>query len=318
MGPTAEELCGTNAVQTIACGATAVGVTAALAGIMAALVQKELAAVTYSMFQVFGLRRKARVWGVIYDTVTKRPVPLAKVELYGEAGRLLETRFADNDGRYGFLTSPKSMGKGELNVSIRPVKPGYVFPSTRVAGDVDYLVYDRLYKGGTLTLREGGLVNYNIPMDPVSARRVSLSGFGKSLIGTVGDRLLSFGFYIGLVVVPLNYFLIRTTANLVILAAFLIVNVLRLFVVYRPYGMTIDGATGKPLAFALVTLNDSTGARVSFTVSDEHGRFILSGKPGQTYEVVAYTPANIQPQRTVSVRTRGLRGRGWVTERLTV
>ena len=318
LGPSLEQYCGTNAVQTAACSVTAIGMAAALAALLAALIQKEIVAGLFSLYQIFGLRRKARVWGVIYDTATKRPVPMAKVELYDEAGRLLETRFADTDGRYGFLTSPSSVRVESMNVSIKASKPGYRFPSTSASGDVDYVVYDRLYKGGVITLRQDGIINYNIPLDPTSARRVSLSGFGRSLVGTVGDRLLAFGFYIGLIIVPLNYYLLPTKANLIILIGFLLVNLFRLFVVYRPYGISIDAATGKPLPYALITLNDISGNRVMFAVSDEFGRYILSGKPGETYDVAAYTPAQISPQRVAKLRVSGLRGRGWVTERIRI
>jgi len=294
------------------------GVAAALAGIVAGLIQKELVAAIFSMLHVFGLKRRARVWGVVYDTATKHPVPLAKVELFAEDGRLLETRFADRDGRYGFLTTPQSVHQEEMRVSLRAQKPGYRFPTTSIAADVDYVVYDRLYKGGTVTIRQDAVINYNIPMDPVSARRPSLSGWGGSLIGTAGDRLLAFGFYVGLVAVPLNYWLQPSGKNLVILVAFFTANLFRLLVVYRPYGMTLDAASGSVLPFALVTLTDQAGNRLGFAVSDEHGRFILSGQKGQPMEVVAYTPANIAPQRTTRTHISSLGNRGWVTLRLRI
>jgi len=318
LGPTAQEWCGSSGVQAVACGSTAMGLAAALAGILAGLVQKELVAALFSMLQVIGLKRRARVWGVVYDTATKRPVPAAKVELLSEDGRLLETRFADRDGRYGFLTTPQSVHQEEMRVSVRAQKPGYRFPTTSVAADVDYVVYDRLYKGGVVTIRQDAVINYNIPMDPVSARRPSLSGWGSSLVGTAGDRLLAFGFYVGLVAVPLNYWLQPSGKNLAILIAFFTANLFRLLVVYRPYGMTVDAATGKPLPFALVTLVDTAGGRVGFAVSDEHGRFILSGQRGQAMDVVAYTPANIAPQRTTTMRISSLGSRGWITLRLRI
>lgn len=318
LGPVAQEWCGTSGVQAVACGSTAMGVAAALVGILAGLAQKELVAALFSLLQVIGLKRRARVWGVVYDTATKHPIPLAKVELLSEDGRLLETRFADRDGRYGFLTTPQSVHQEEMRVSLRAQKPGYLFPTTSIAADVDYVVYDRLYKGGVVTIRQDAVINFNIPMDPVSARRPSLSGWGNSLIGTAGDRLLAFGFYIGLVAVPVNYWLQPSGKNLAILIAFFTANLFRLFVVYRPYGMTMDATTGKPLPFALVTLTDATGGRLGFAVSDEHGRFILSGQRGQQMNVVAYTPANVAPQRTVTTRVSSLGSRGWVTLRLRI
>lgn len=322
IGPIAKEWCGQSAVQGVACGATAAGLAAAAAGLAATVAQKEVVGATYSMFQVVGLKRKAKVWGVIYDADSKKPVPYAKVDLVDQSGRVLESRFADRDGRYGFLTSPSSVHQSEMQISIRVSKPGFNFPSKLVSGSTaDYIVYDHPYHGESVTIKKEGIINYNIPVDPTSLQRHSWSGFGLSFIGTAADRILSFGFYLGLITVPLTYYLMPTTKNLIIFIAFFGANLFRILVVYRPYGVTIDAMTGKPLAFALVTLNDAAGNRVAFTVSDEYGRYILSGPSGQEYQVTAYTPANIHQQRIVHQHVNKLKGwssKGWITAKLRV
>jgi len=94
-----------------------------------------------------------------------------------------------------------------------------------------------------------------------------------------------------------------------------------MLVLYRPYGMTVDALTGRTMPFALVVLNDLEGSRQGFAVSDEHGRFILSGEADKDYEIVAYTPANVLPQRSIHRRVRGLKRlstRAWITEKLTI
>jgi hypothetical protein len=178
-------------------------------------------------------------------------------------------------------------------------------------------VYDRLYYGAAVVIRKSEFIAFNIPMDPVSARRVSLSGLGRNLIGVTGDRLLAAGFVIGCVAVPLNLWLNPTPLNWAIAVAFVLANSLRAIGLYRPYGKTTDALTGKALPFALVTMHDpSTAARVGFAVSDEHGRFILSGVRGSDYDLQVYTPANISPQRVARLRVRAssrIGRRGWVT-----
>ena len=82
--------------------------------------------------------------------------------------------------------------------------------------------------------------------------------------------------------------------------------------------MTLDAMTGKSMPFALITLNDATGKRVAFAVSDEHGRFILSGEKGVPYDVIAYTPANVSPQRTSRLHLSGLLGAGWITSKIRI
>jgi hypothetical protein len=265
-----------------------------------------------------GLKKKARVWGTVYDTHTKRPVPLAKTELLDAAGRVLETRYADRDGRYGFLLSPSQLhGEEHVQVSIRAEKPGYRFPSQRTGPGTDYFVYDRLYQGGAITVRPDSVLNFNIPVDPVgSAVRAGLSGFGFSLTGPLANRLLNIGFYAGLALVPLNLYLQPNAKNLIILIVFFAANLFRLLAHYRPYGRTVDAATGEPMPFALIVLNELDGRRAAFAVSDEYGRYILSAEKEHEYELVAHTPANVMPQRETRERIR-LKS-GWMTSTVKV
>lgn len=291
-------------------------VLAVMAAILAAIIQNEAAAALFSLLQIVGIHKKARVWGIVYDSATKHPVPAARIELLDTTGRILEVRFTDREGRYGFLTTPSSLNQQELKASIRVTKPGYRFPSTVLTSGTDYVVYENLYKGGEFVIVGDGLLNFSIPMDPLSPTRVKLSGYGRGLFGTIGERLLAFGFIIGVIAVPVNYYFVRTTTNLIILIVFFVVNGIRLAIMYRPYGVTVDAMTGKKLPFALVTLIDETGKRAGFAVSDEHGRYVLSAERGHQYEAVAYTPANTIPQRTVRQRIPKLSRIGrtaWVT-----
>jgi uncharacterized repeat protein (TIGR01451 family) len=304
-----------------ACGTTGLAVGAVALALLAAIIQNELAAGVFSLLQFFGIRKKARVWGVVYDSATKRPIPAAKLELIDSFGRVLEVRYADREGRYGFLTTPASVSQQELRASIRASKPGYRFPAAGGGSGTDYVVYERPYHGGEFTIIGDGIVNYSIPMDPVAPGRVRFSGFGAGLFGAVSQRLLALGFIVGVVAVPLNYYLQPTTRNLVILIVFFAVNLLRMAISYRPYGITIDAVTGKKLPYALVTLLDEQGNRVAFTVSDEHGRYVLSGQRNRQYTVVVYTPANTVPQRTSQEHISKLSHVGrtaWVTRTLRV
>lgn len=304
------------------CGATGLGLLAVVVGIISALIQSETAAVAFSMMQAVGLRKRAKVWGTVYDASTKRPIPFARVELIDAASkRVLETRFSDREGRYGFVTSAQSLQQTVLSITIRASKPGYRFPASAALPMTDFIVYDNVYRGETLTLRGDAPVHYNIPLDAFSPGRRSLTDFGRGLIGTWGDRLLSLGFWMGIVLVPLNWYLNQTTRNLVIMILFFLANGIRMLAMHRPYGSTKDAMTGRALPFALIILNDLTGVRAGFTVSDEYGRYILSGERGKDYELQVFTPANVQPQRSRTVRIRGrsrIGRRAWFTITLSV
>jgi hypothetical protein len=315
-----ESLCG-GPLGIASCATTAVPALALLAALLAALMQNEVAAAGFSMLQFLGLRRKPKVWGVVYDSRTKHPIALAKLELFDAAQRLLETRYADRDGRYGFLMSPATLHEQELRVQLRVSKPGFVFPSASTVLGTDYVVYDNLYHGGEIVMRGESLLNYNIPMDPIAGHRLSLMEFGQGLINPLGEKLLALGFYLGLVTVPLNWWFNPSTKNLVIAIIFIVANAIRSFALHRPHGITTDAQTGKRMSFALVVLNDLQGMRQGFAVSDEHGRFILSGEQNKDYEIIAYTPANVVPQRSVRIRVRGIRRmstRAWITNNLRI
>lgn len=303
------------------CGLAAAATFALAALLVAALLQNELTAAGFSLLQIFGIRKKARVWGVVYDSSTKRAIPLAKLELLDPSGRVLESRYADREGRYGFVTTPASLHQTELKASIRASKPGYRFPSVRQVMGTDYVVYERPYYGGVFDVGSSGIVNFSIPMDSLEPGRVRMSGYGAGLFSGITKRLLWWGFLIGLVAVPLNYYLQPTTRNLIILILFFTMNGLRFLISYRPHGVSVDALTGKRLPFALVTLVDQQGAREGFTVSDENGRFILSGQRNREYDVVAFTPANISPQRTTRVRISRMSRIGrtaWVTSTIRI
>jgi sugar lactone lactonase YvrE len=265
---------------------------------------------TQTLWTVLGLKRKPRIWGVVYDATTKHPIPYAKVDLFDSSGRLLETRFADRDGRYGFLTSAETVQQKKIEVRLKPRASGYVFPTTRVdVSGTDYFVYDHLYNGELLAIQAGTFFTHNIPMDPERGRSRRFSEYFPILsLGSTTAWLLNLAFFVGLVTVPLLYWQHPTALNLVILIVFLAVNSFRfLGGLYRPFGFIRDAKTGKPLPYALVTLNNSSGERVAFSVSDDRGRYFLTSTAGR-YSLQAFTPANVSPQRTVSMPVNTKKG----------
>ena len=265
--------------------------------------------------EVVGLKRRPRIWGVIYDSKTKKPVPYAKIELKDFANRVLETRFTDRDGRYGFLTSPSSLHAKSVQFSLAPSARDYAFPSARITADTDFIVYDHIYRGGLMTLTNDLIVNFNIPLDPTTVSS-ALPSLSRPLLSRSAVSLLDIGFWLGLLAAPLNAILQPSAWSVGILVVFLAVNVLRLSLsLFRPFGLVYDAASAKPLPYALVTLNDTQGKRLSFSVSDELGRYFLLADPG-TYDLTVFTPAQVQPQRSQTLRLTSRKG--WLRSRVRV
>lgn len=310
------------AAEPVAAASTAVAVLAVL------LAAVNFARTGVSMFnvlgfalqtgwEVVGLKKKSKVWGTIYDARTKHGIPFAKAELLDTANRVLEVRYADRDGRYGFLANPKGLHDQRLVVRIKPSVSGYRFPSTGVDASVtDFIVYDHIYTGGDLTVTGDALVNANVPMDPdpVSGKHTEYFPFVPAGHAVAGG--LNLMFWVGLVAAPVAYLMHPTRANLAILAAFLVFNGIRAAAdFYRPFGYVRDESTGKPMPYALVELTDPSGKRITFSVSDEQGRYFLVVAAG-TYVLQLHTPANITPvrQKSVAVTAR----RGWISRSLSI
>jgi hypothetical protein len=69
------------------------------------------------------------------------------------------------------------------------------------------------------------------------------------------------------------------------------------------------------MPFALLTLNDLSGKRVGFAVSDEQGRYFIVAPKG-AYELSAFTPASIVPPRQFKGRVDIKKG--WLTRPVTL
>ena len=60
--------------------------------------------------EAFGLRKKNRSWGTVYDSITKRPLDPVYVALIDiGTGKQVASAITDIDGRYGFLVLPASI-----------------------------------------------------------------------------------------------------------------------------------------------------------------------------------------------------------------
>ncbi|RJR31582.1 hypothetical protein C4569_01330 [Candidatus Parcubacteria bacterium] len=97
------------------------------------------------------LRDVSPPWGVVYDSKTKLPVPLAVVRMFNAStDKLLESKVTDQAGRFNFLPGP---GNYYLTVT----KDNYAFPSA-----------DRnFYQGEDFQIMEKGImVNFKILIDP--------------------------------------------------------------------------------------------------------------------------------------------------------
>lgn len=108
-----------------------------------------------------GGSKAEKSWGVVYDSVTKRPIDPAEVTIAvheNGVGEFKQSRITDINGRFSFLVTPG-------HYVITAEKTHYVFPSKIIKGTKDGK-YDNIYRGEVIEVENPYIINLNIPMDP--------------------------------------------------------------------------------------------------------------------------------------------------------
>jgi hypothetical protein len=269
-----------------------------------------------SLLEVIGIKRRSKPWGTVYNALTKKPISFAKVRLLDEHSRVLESKIADKEGRYGFLVSAKSLTGEGMQIQLIAEKKGFRFPSGRVKPPTDTILYDNVYVGGIKTIQTSEAANFDLPLDPEQVEvKEALKAPARKLHNAFA-RLANVSFWFGLVTAPLGYLSDPNLFSFIVLLLFLVLAFFRVFGLReRPYGLILYQEGKKPMSFALITLNDKFGHRKGFTVSDESGRYFMVTEKGD-YDLNVFTPADVQPQR--STKRELYTKKGWIAEEITL
>jgi hypothetical protein len=223
----------------------------------------------------FGLKKRNRPWGTVYDSVTKQPLDPAYVVLQDLQGNEVNTAITDLDGRYGFLLFP---GKYTIVAN----KTNYIFPSKKLAGKLRDELYGDLYFGEELDVStEGAIITKNIPLDP---EHFDWNEFAKGnqklmLFYSRRDRIMkkisSISFAVGLVVAIVALLAAPQPYNMGIFGLYCALLLVRIFgVKQKAHGSVVEKETGLPLAFAIVRVFSIDLNRELFSrVTDKFGRY---------------------------------------------
>jgi hypothetical protein len=297
---------------------TAAGAGAALAGHVAVLYAglgglPELNLILLRLIQnfmaVLGLRRKRRYWGTVFDSTTKQPLDPVVVELRdAKTNQRLEQAITDMTGRYGFLSR-----EGAFTIMAR--KTHYRFPSQDAATQND-LTFDRLYHGEPISVGSSDVVAPNIPMDPLASdwnqqekqRFMKFHPYRDIFL----HFLFSVIFFLGFVWTALAATLTPSLPNLLCLALYLVVAMLRRLLPHeRLWGRILDAKTGVVLAQAAMELRPpDLEIVVARTRSGPDGRFFLKAPPGR-YRLSVYeelsddSPSSLIKEAAVTIRKSG-------------
>jgi len=233
------------------------------------------------LLSFFGLRKRNRPWGTVYDSITKQPLDPAYVTLSNQNGEEIATSITDIDGRYGFLVAPGIY-------TLKAQKTNYVFPSEKLKGKTSDELYPNLYFGEQIELKEKeGIVARNIPMDSVNfdwnefAKKDHKVMHMYSKFDPILVRISDVFFYVGLVVSIFAFYVLPAPYNTIIFVLYIVMLVLRtLGLRPRFNGRVIDRQTGKPLSFAIVRvkspeLEQFGQSEIAKRVCDAWGRYYL-------------------------------------------
>ena len=215
-------------------------------------------------------RRRRRKWGIVYNSLSKRPVDLAIVRLYRQgSGQLLQSRVTDKQGRYSLLVEP---GMYYLTVT----KPNFIFPSNYLKGRKEDAKFLDLYHGESVTVTDKKVtITANIPLDPTEASQRSL----RRVLADFYLRKVQIG--VAFLAVPVAMLSFAISPNL--FTGGLLGFHLTLFLLFRrlgyqkppkSWGIVYDTKTSKPLPRAVTRIYDKTYNKLLETrVTDSKGRY---------------------------------------------
>jgi hypothetical protein len=224
------------------------------------------------LFGFFGIRKKNRPWGTVYDAVTKQPLDPAYVTLMdAQTGEEVVSMITDLDGRYGFIVKP-----GVYNLVAS--KTNYVFPSKKLTNKDSDELYNDLYFGTQIIItKEGDVINKNIPLDPVNfdwnefaKRDQNLNVYFKKKdlwIARFSKIMFPIGFvvsFIALLAAPRPY-------NYGITGLYVFALISKKFLFRPKPKVKIKYLNGRPASFSIIRFMTSSGQEVAHKVADING-----------------------------------------------
>lgn len=241
------------------------------------------------LLTALGIKKRAKPWGVAYDSVTKRPLDPVYIVLKDMQGRDISTAITDIDGRYGFLV-PTGIYR------IAAHKTNYVFPSKKLSGKTSDELHSDLYFGESIEVKETGkVIIKNIPLDPMKFDWNEFAKKSKRLMkfyskwDVVLRKFYDIMFVVGFIVAIIAFAFAPYPYNAIIAGLYLFLLLLRILGL-RPktYGYILDKTTGDPLSFAIVrvVMPGEAGQPdrvISSKSADKYGRYYCLVPSGKYY-----------------------------------
>ena len=251
-----------------------------------------------ALMQYFGIKKKKRRWGVIYNSATKEPVDLAIVRLIDSKNNSVkQTVVTDKNGRFSFQPI---IGRFHITVT----KPSFTFPSKLVRGVTNDGKYRDLYFGKNVKISEGQTLGFSIPIDPSYTMKAHVSFFDRirSLLEKMSTPVLLFGIAFSIVILWINTNLL----NGAILAIYIILFALKEMLLKsptKPWGKVFDAKNKKPISGIVIRLFDQKYDKLVETkITDKKGNFNFLLPEGKYYIKITSNRYKIASKKKVKFK----------------
>ena len=223
----------------------------------------------------FGLLKRGKKRGVIYDSVTKAPIPNVFVELIDQNGKQIETAITDTEGRYDFLVPP-----GAYTIHVK--KDGYVFPSMLLGHVKRDELYLNLYFGNYIEVTKNeNVIAVNVPVDPIIFNQDEVRKHEEAIAQAYEHRVIIFNrvsdilFGIGIIVSLVAFIVSPNIYNIVVFGIYIALLIGKeVGVSLSKLGTIVKKDTGQPLSGAIIRVFSATmGNEVIHKVTTETGKF---------------------------------------------
>jgi hypothetical protein len=245
----------------------------------------------YSLPALLLTRGRRKAYGVVYNSLSKVPIELAIVRVYGaDDNKLVKTCVTGKDGRFSLILKP---GKYRLVGQ----KQGFNFPSEYLQGTKDDGQYLDVYTGAIIEIADDDqVITPNIPLDPLEQatdaqiRRAVRGKIYRTLqkVLTPSGLLLSVGAFVIQPTLLAGIFVI-----LQLLVLILVLRLVRSHYI-RGRGLVTDTDTKRPLRQAVIRVFETKYNKLIDTVlTDNSGHYAILLGPN-VYSVSFSKPGYIE------------------------
>lgn len=209
-----------------------------------------------------GKRRRKSTWGVVFDEVSKEPIPFVQVRIYDEVGKIQKQIVTGFDGKYGFLVN-----KGTYTLEVKHAD--YHFEKFEIT----------INENEGIAAKNIGLNRNTVKKNTFKDLLIRFREKAKRNLPRINNSIVIVGFIVSvvaLVTTPniFNYFV--ASVYLIQLLVLILLNARK-----REWGYVFDSTNFNRIKSASVRVFDiNQGRQIDVQLTDEEGRFGFKLEPG--------------------------------------